>query len=63
MTFQEALPTVAPLLLIDLILVIVVLNDLYRREPQRVWGPKWLWAILSLNLLGAVAYFVIGRRD
>ena len=63
MSFKEALPIIAPILVINLILMIVVIADLVRREPQRVRGPKWLWAVLSLNILGAILYLVFGRKD
>lgn len=65
MTFQELLPYIAPIIVIDLILVVVALIDLSRREPQRVRGPKWAWVLVSLfiSTLGPIAYFVFGRRD
>jgi hypothetical protein len=54
---------IAPLLVIQLILLIVSLIDLVRIE--RTNGPKWLWAvvILFVNIVGPILYFVIGRRN
>ncbi|MDQ6599307.1 MULTISPECIES: PLD nuclease N-terminal domain-containing protein [Bacillus] len=51
----------APILVIELILVIVVLVDIIRIEKTN--GPKWLWVLLSLffNPIGPILYFVIGR--
>jgi hypothetical protein len=65
MTLQEALPIVAPLLVIQAILIIVALIDLIRRDPEQVKGSKWIWApiILIISILGPIIYFVAGRRD
>ncbi|MDF2630823.1 MAG: hypothetical protein K0R39_4654 [Symbiobacteriaceae bacterium] len=65
MTLQEALPIIAPLLVIQLILIVVALVDLIRREPERVKGSKWIWApvIIVLSILGPIIYFVAGRQD
>ncbi|MWV46811.1 transcriptional regulator [Paenibacillus sp. HJL G12] len=54
---------IAPLIVIQLILAVVGLISLYKAASTR--GPKWLWVIIILcgNLLGSVAYFVIGRKD
>jgi hypothetical protein len=60
---QEYLPLLVPLLLIQLILIVVGLMDLARREKTR--GPKWVWVfvILFINLIGPIIYFVVGRED
>lgn len=54
---------IAPLLIIQLILLIVSLVDLVRIEKTN--GPKWLWVliILFVNIIGPILYFVIGRRN
>jgi hypothetical protein len=54
---------VAPLLIIQLILLIVALVDLTRTEKTN--GPKILWVfiILFVNIIGPILYFVIGRRN
>ncbi|MEH7113529.1 PLD nuclease N-terminal domain-containing protein [Neobacillus niacini] len=54
---------VAPLLIIQLILLIVSLVDLSRIEKTN--GPKLLWVfiIIFVNILGPILYFVIGRRN
>lgn len=53
----------APILIIQLILLVVALIDLLRIEKTN--GPKWLWTliILFVNIIGPVLYFVIGRRS
>ena len=60
---QQFLPYLIPILLLQLVLIVVALIDLARRERTR--GPKWLWAliILFVNLIGPIIYFVVGREE
>lgn len=53
----------APILIIQVILLIVAIVDLVRIEKTN--GPKWLWAVIILfvNIIGPILYFVIGRRS
>jgi hypothetical protein len=62
---RTLLGILVPLVLLELVLVVVALVDLARREPERVNGPKWLWAVIILfaNLVGPVLYFIVGRRS
>lgn len=55
----------APLLALQLILMVVALVDLIRREAERVRGPKVLWglAVVLINVIGPIAYFLAGRKD
>jgi hypothetical protein len=51
--------------LAEVVLDVVALVDLYRRPIDRVaLGNKWAWVaiIVLINLLGAILYFVVGRR-
>lgn len=54
---------IAPIIVIQLILVIIAIVDLIRIE--RTNGPKWLWVLLILfvNIIGPILYFVVGRRQ
>ena len=54
---------IAPILIIQLILLIVSLVDLSRIEKTN--GPKLLWVfiIVFVNIIGPILYFVIGRRN
>jgi hypothetical protein len=54
---------VAPILVIQAILLIVALVDLIKIEKTN--GPKWIWAIviLLINIIGPILYFVVGRRN
>ena len=52
-----------PIIIIQLVLVIIALWDLIKREKTK--GPKWLWAVIILvvNFFGPIIYLVIGRED
>jgi hypothetical protein len=49
-------------LVVSLILVTAAERDLQRRPPEEVVGHKAIWRLVSLNALGALAYFRFGRR-
>jgi uncharacterized membrane protein YhaH (DUF805 family) len=59
----QFIPYLVPVLIIQLVLIVVALIDLVRREHTR--GPKWMWAliILFVNLFGAIIYFIVGRKE
>lgn len=52
-----------PIIIIQLILMIVALVDLSKRETTK--GPKLLWVFIIIlgSMLGPIVYFVIGRRN
>jgi len=54
---------IAPIMIIQLLLVIVALIDLVRIPHTN--GPKWLWAIVIVvvNLVGPIVYFIFGRKN
>jgi uncharacterized membrane protein YhaH (DUF805 family) len=60
---MQFIPYLVPVLIIQLVLIVVALLDLVRREHTR--GPKWMWAliILFVNIFGAIIYFVVGRKE
>lgn len=53
---------VAPLIVIQAILLIVALIDLARIHATN--GPKWIWAIVIIfvNIIGPILYFIFGRK-
>ncbi|WP_264738251.1 PLD nuclease N-terminal domain-containing protein [Cytobacillus firmus] len=65
MEFLESInwAILAPIIIIQLILMTVAIIDLVRIEKPN--GPKWVWAlvILFINLLGPIIYFIFGRRS
>ncbi|WP_412977630.1 PLD nuclease N-terminal domain-containing protein [Ornithinibacillus sp. 179-J 7C1 HS] len=54
---------IAPVLIIQLILLIVAIVDLVKVKETN--GPKWLWAliILLVSIFGPILYFIFGRRQ
>ncbi len=60
----KLLPFIIPLVLLQLILMIIALLDLSKREKVR-GIPKWGWAIVIIigELLGPILYFIVGRED
>jgi hypothetical protein len=61
--FIEALPLLAPLLLVWFILLVVGLRDLIPRQHTR--GPKWVWyiVVICFSMIGPVVYFLFGRDE
>lgn len=60
---MRLLPLIAPLVIIQLGLLVAALVDLIRRQTTR--GPKWAWgiAIVAFSILGPLAYFIFGRGE
>ncbi len=60
---MQFIPYLIPVLIIELVLIVVALIDLVKRE--HTLGPKWMWAliILFVNFIGPIVYFVIGRKE
>lgn len=59
------LPIIIPLLVIQLILLVLGIYDLFREDRRVRWFPKPVWAciIVLVNLVGPLAYFFVGRED
>jgi hypothetical protein len=57
------IPLLAPLLVIQLALMIAALVDWARRERTR--GPKWIWlpVIVLVSMIGPLIYFFVGREE
>jgi hypothetical protein len=57
------IPYLIPVVVVQLILLVVALLDLLKREKTR--GPKWVWVlvILFVNMFGPIIYFVFGRDN
>ncbi|TDX96603.1 UNVERIFIED_CONTAM: phospholipase D-like protein [Lysinibacillus xylanilyticus] len=54
---------IAPLIVVQFILMIVALVDL--RKIHATNGPKILWVFLIIftSYLGSIAYFIVGRKQ
>ena len=57
------LALLAPLFIIQLILMVVALLDL--RKVHATNGPKWMWVliIVFVSTLGPIIYFIAGRKN
>lgn len=54
-----------PILGLQVILAITGLISLFKTDSVNIRGPKPMWVLIILlgNILGSVAYFVIGRKE
>jgi hypothetical protein len=59
------IPFLIPIILLQLGLMALALVDLIRRAEKEVNGPKWAWTFIValINIIGPIAYFLIGRRE
>ena len=65
LTIEQILLLLAPVIVIQLGLMIVALIDL-ERDERRVRGDnKLVWAliIIFVNIIGPILYFVVGREE
>lgn len=62
-TFQQMLPLLIPIVIIEIILLVAGLLDLIKQRTTR--GPKWMWAIIILfvQIIGPILYFTLGRKE
>ena len=60
---RQFLPFLIPIILLQLVLLVVALLDLARRERTR--GPKWVWVlvIVFVNIIGPILYLMLGRDE
>ncbi len=58
------LPFIIPLVILQLILIVIALVDLSKREKVRGL-PKWAWVIIIVigELLGPIIYLLVGREE
>lgn len=61
--FLVLLPILLPIVCIGLILVLIALIDLYRHRMTRENVLMWTVIIIIGNTVGALLYFIIGRKD
>jgi uncharacterized Tic20 family protein len=63
-TIVEILPFLIPLLILQLVLLIIALVDLIKRQKVR-GDNKVLWALLIVlvNIIGPVVYLIFGREE
>lgn len=62
--FKENPQLLAPLIILQLILMVIALLDIRKRE--RVLGGNkliWVFIIVIVNTIGPIVYLSIGRKD
>ena len=62
---EQIIALLAPVVVIQLGLMIAALYDLEREERQVRGGSKLVWAlvIVFVNVVGPIIYFVAGREE
>ena len=65
LTTEQILLLLAPVILIQLGLMIAALIDLERDERRVRGGRKVVWALIVvfINIIGPILYFTVGRED
>jgi hypothetical protein len=61
-SLTDVLPLVAPLVVVQIGLILAGLLDLRQRKMTR--GPRWAWVLIVLfvGLIGPTIYFLYGRE-
>ena len=59
------LPILIPLIVIQLLLLVLAIYDLFREDRRVRWFSKPVWAciIVLVNIVGPLVYFFVGRED
>lgn len=54
-----------PILGLQIVLAITGLISLFKTDAVNLRGPRLMWVLIILlgNIVGSVAYFVIGRKE
>ncbi|UTR11590.1 PLD nuclease N-terminal domain-containing protein [Evansella sp. LMS18] len=57
-------PVVAPLIIIQFLLMVIALIDCLRRGGETK-GPQWVWIVVIVfgGIFGPIIYFLFGRRN
>ncbi|AGG07091.1 MULTISPECIES: PLDc N-terminal domain-containing protein [Dehalococcoides] len=55
---------IAPLVVLQLILLIIAVIDLVKRPKVR-WNNKWVWAVIIVfaGIIGPIIYLTLGREE
>ena len=65
LTTEQIIALIAPIIIIQLGLMIAALFDLEKEERRVRGGNKLVWAlvIVFVNIFGPILYFVAGREE
>ncbi|MBP3965476.1 PLD nuclease N-terminal domain-containing protein [Paenibacillus lignilyticus] len=60
---SQLMAIIVPIALVQLVLMVTALVACARASQTR--GPKWMWVLLIIfvNIIGAVLFFLIGRKQ
>jgi Phospholipase_D-nuclease N-terminal len=60
----NSLALIVPVIIIQLVVQVIALVDLYKREHV-IGGKKWIWALVIIlgEIIGAGIYLIFGRKD
>jgi hypothetical protein len=47
---------------VAVVIVVTAERDLHQRPADEIRGGKWIWRVVCLNAVGALAYLGWGRR-
>ena len=63
-SITQMLPYLAPIIVLNLILLIISLVDIIRREHV-AGGNKIIWVLVTVlfQIIGPIAYLVVGRKE
>lgn len=63
-TFKEYLPVLAPIIILEFVLMILALHSIIKHDRFKV-GSKAIWipVVIFLQIIGPILYFVIGKED
>jgi hypothetical protein len=53
-----------PILVLQLLLLVIALIDIVRRDSSRIRGPKVVWVLICIciSMFGPLAYLIFGRK-
>jgi hypothetical protein len=65
LTTEQIIALIAPIVIIQLGLMIAALFDLEKEERRVRGGSKLVWAIVIVfvNIFGPIIYFIAGREE
>jgi heme/copper-type cytochrome/quinol oxidase subunit 4 len=63
-TIIDMLPFLIPLFLIQVVLIVIALLDLFKRENMKSNTRLiWVFVIILINIIGPIVYLAAGRKD
>jgi hypothetical protein len=62
--WRPSRPVLALLIVAHVMVTVVTLRDISRREDQEVRGPRWFWRIVTpLQMGNSAVYWALGRKN